>query len=281
MKYKYNFDDRNKSNKKKIIFVVVSIVCAIVISSFLFRNNENKIISKVSNIIIYPINSLRVFTINTFDGFLDNFKSKKKILAQNDELSVKIYDLEYKILEQEKILEENKSLKRMLDIKSEYQHFDLIYGKIILREHDNWSKKFTINVGSLDGIKKNQAVISTAGLVGYISKVSDKTSVVTTILDPSTSVSVNIGTINEPAILRGDLALKSENKLKLEYIQIDTTISIGDMLYTSGLGNTYPSTIPVGKIISINGDKNDMNRSAIVEPTVNIAQISEVAIIIK
>ena len=50
MKYKYNFDDRNKSNKKKIIFVVVSIVCAIVISSFLFRNNENKIISKVLQI---------------------------------------------------------------------------------------------------------------------------------------------------------------------------------------------------------------------------------------
>lgn len=281
MKYKYNFEDRKKSNKKKIIFVVVSIICTIVISSFLFRNSKNSVINKISNYIIYPINVLSNTTKNTFENFFVNFETKKDIVNKNEELNVKIYELEYKMLEQEKILEENRSLKRMLEIKSEYQHFNLIYGRIILREHDNWSKKFTINVGKMDGINLNQAVISTSGLVGYISKVNEKTSVVTTILDPSTSVSVNIGTINEPAVLRGDISLKSENRLKLEYIQIDTTISIGDMLYTSGLGNNYPGAIPVGKIISIDGEKNDMNRTAIVEPAVSISNISEVAIIIK
>lgn len=280
MKYKYNFDDRKKSNKKKIIFVVVSIICAIVISSFLFRNSQNVIVNKIANTIISPIRYVSVNTKKWFENFSSNLQSKKNIMYENEQLHVKIYELEYQMLEQEKLLQENNSLKRMLNIKSEYQHFELLYGRIILREHDNWSKKFTINVGSNEGVKLNQAVISTSGLVGYISKVNEKTSVVTTILDPSTSVSVNIGTINEPAILRGDLTLKSENKLKLEYIQIDTTISIGDMLYTSGLGNTYPSSIPVGKITSISGDKNDINRTAIVEPAVNISEISEVAIIV-
>lgn len=279
MKYKYNFDSRKKSNKKKIIFIVVTLIITIVISSFLFRNSENTIINKIANVIISPVTFISNGLNNVNEKISLTFKSKNDLQKENEELKVKIYEAEYKILEQKKILNENESLKRMLDIKSEYQHFNLKYGKIIYREHDNWSKTFTIDIGKKDGINLNQAVISSNGLVGYISHVNENTSCVTTILDPRTSVSVNIGTINEPAILRGDANLKAENKLKLEYIQIETVISIGDMLYTSGLGNTYPSTIPVGKIISINGNKNDMNRYAIVEPCVDIASIFEVAII--
>lgn len=281
MKYKYNFENKkDKSKKKRIIFCILALLIAIICSSFLFAGSENKIISNISNAVIKPFRWISNSFITLGNNIKSNFSNSKKLSSENEELKVKIYDLEYQILEQQKILNENISLKKMLDIKSEYQHFNLKFGKIILREHDNWSKVFTINIGSNDGIKLNQAVVSTNGLVGYISKVHDNTSVVTTILDPTTSVSVNIGTINEPAILKGNATLKASNRLKLEYIQIDTTISLGDMLYTSGLGNTYPSTIPVGKIVEVKGSKNDMDRYAIVEPTVNISAIEEVAIII-
>ncbi len=280
MRYKYSFDDRKKSNKRKIIFIVVALIVAIVISSFLFCNSENKIISKVSSTIIYPISTISNGVTGFFTDVSENFTSKKDIVSQNEKLLEENKNLKYELIENEKIINENKSLKSMLSIKQEYQHFNLKFGRIILREHDNWSKTFTIDIGSKDGIIKNQAVVSENGLVGYISKVNDNTSVVNTILDLTTSVSVNIGTINEPAILKGDASLKADNKLKLEYIQIETVISIGDMLYTSGLGNNYPSTLPVGKIIEIKGEKNDMNRYAIVEPCVDIASISEVGIII-
>jgi cell shape-determining protein MreC len=106
-------------------------------------------------------------------------------------------------------------------------------GKIIIREHDNFSQTFVIDIGLKDGIKLNQPVIHKEGLVGYISGVNDNTSIVTTIMDPRTSVSVTISTINEPAVLKGNLELKSNNNLKLEYIPIDAEISIGDMLYSS------------------------------------------------
>lgn len=281
MKYKYNFYDRKKSNKKKIIFVVAIFIVAIVISSFLFRNSNNKVLNKISNVILAPINSISNGINNLGDNFFSYFANKKKIEEENDVLKKQLEEAKYINLETKKIEEENASLKRMLEIKSNYQHFNLKYGRIILREHDNWTKKFTIDIGKNEGIALNQAVISSNGLVGYISEVNDTTSVVSTILDSLTSVSVNIGTINEPAILKGDPNLKSNNRLKLEYIQIDTVISLGDMLYTSGLGNTYPSTIPVGKIIEIKGSKNDMNRYAIVEPLVDIASIKEVAIIVE
>ena len=204
----------------------------------------------------------------------------QKIRQENETLRAENETLKYQVLESQKILDENTTYKEMLNIQKEYQHYELVMGNIVFREHDNWTQTFTINVGTNDGVQVDQTVVHKDGLVGYISSVSETTATVTTILDVSTSVSVNISTINEPAVVNGDLELKSQNKLKLTYIPLDTEIAVSDMLYTSGIGVKYPSSIPVGKIIEVVNSKNDVNRYALVEPCVDISKISEVAVII-
>jgi rod shape-determining protein MreC len=280
MDYRYNFDDGRKSKRKRNIFVFIFIILVIIISSFIFKNSSNVVFKTVSNIVVAPFEFTYNFTKNTFSPISTYFKNKTKLSLENENLQSENENLKMQLLESQKILDENNSLKEMLEIKKAYQHFEIKLSKVIYREHDNWTQTFRIDLGEDDGIKLNQAVVHKDGLVGYITKVDKSTSTVTTILDPVSSVSVNISTINEPAVLQGDLTLKSQNKLKLNYIPIDTEVSIADMLYTSGLGSIYPSSIPVGKITEVIGNKNDINRYAIVEPSVNIRTISEVGVII-
>ena len=280
MNYRYNFDDKKNDKKKKIIFIIIVIIAVIVFSAFFFRNSSNSIVSKVSTVVVYPFDKLYEFVSGGFSGIKSYFANSKKLNEEKEELENKISELEMQLLESQKILDENTSLKQMLEIKKVYQHFNIKMAKIIYREHDNWTQTFKIDIGENDGIKLNQAVVHKDGLVGYKSSVEKDTSTVTTILDPSSSVSVSISTVNEPAILKGDLNLKSQNRLTLDFIPLDANISIADMLYTSGLGATYPASIPVGKIIEVINNKNDMNRYAIVEPNVNIRTISEVGVII-
>lgn len=280
MNYRYNFDQKDKSKKKKIIFVIIVTILVIIFASLFYRNSSNKIVSSISSIISKPIDVVYEATSNFFSGISSYFANNKKINEEKENLEKEKQELEYKLLESQKILEENESLKQMLEINKKFQHFEIKLGKIVYREHDNWTQTFKIDIGSDDGVMINQAVVHEEGLVGYISKVEASSATVTTILDPLSSVSVNISTINEPAILQGDLNLKSNNKLKLNFIPIEAEISISDMLYTSGLGSTYPNAIPVGKITEVVNDKNDTNRYAIVEPNVNIRTISEVGIII-
>lgn len=280
MKYKYDFEDRKKVNNKKIIFIIILLLLSFLVSAFFFRNSSNNIVNKISNVVTKPFVAIYNFFDSTTEKFKTYFCDKEALYNKCKELEKTNTELNMKLLESQKILDENTSLKQMLEIKKVFQHFELNMGKIVYREHDNWSKTFTIDVGSNDGIKVNQAVVSKEGLVGYISSVNENSSIVTTILDSSSAVSVKISSANEPAILKGDLDLKSTNRLKLEFIQLDANISISDMLYTSGIGSLYPSSIPVGKIIEIKNSKNDIDRYAIVEPCVNINTISEVAVII-
>ena len=280
MDYRYNFENKKKHNIKRIIFVIVTIILVIIFVSFFFKDSSNKIVSTISSKVVYPFEKIYEFSSNLVTGIKTYFSDKDKLYNENEELKNEVEALKYELLESQKILDENTSLKQMLEIKKAFQHFNLKMGKIIYREHDNWTQSFKLDIGKNDGVSLNQAVVHTNGLVGYVSSVEDTTCTVTTILDPSTSVSVSISTINEPAILKGDLNLKSNNRLNLTYIPLDAQISIDDMLYTSGLGETYPASIPVGKIIEIEKNKNDINRYAIVEPCVNIRTISEVGVII-
>lgn len=281
MDYRYNFESNKKNGKKKIIFTIISIIVLILIVSFLFRNSDNKILRASAGVVSYPFVKTYDFFENITANVKNLFKDKEMVISENERLKTENETLKYSLLESQKILDENDSLKQQLEIKKAFVHFKIKTSKIVYREHDNWTQTFKIDIGTNDGVKKNQAVVHTEGLVGYISTTSENESVVTTILDPSTSVSVNISTINEPAILKGDLSLKSENKLSLTSIPLDAQISINDMLYTSGLGNMYSASIPVGKIVEINKNKNDINRSAIVEPCVSIRTISEVGVIVE
>ena len=279
MDYRYDFSNNKERNKKKIIFIVIFFVFVIMFVAFFFRNSNNQIIANISSVVAKPITFIYESFSNLINNVSKNFGDIEQVQQENEELKQENEQLKLQILESQKILDENNTLKEMLNIKKEYQHFELVMGNIIYREHDNWTQTFTIDVGEKDGIKVEQAVVHQNGLVGYISSVTQDSAIVTTILDPSSSVSVNISTINEPAVLNGDLELKASNRLRLNYIPLDTEISVSDMLYTSGIGAMYPSSIPVGKIVEIINNKNDVNRYALVEPCVNISKISEVAVI--
>ncbi len=275
MDYGIDFSNNSQKRKKKIIFIIIFLVFLIMFVAFFFRNSNNKMISSVASVISKPINMVyEIFNKPKVSSDIEELRNENETLkAENERLQLQA-------LEYQRIIDENTTFKEMLNIKKEYQHYDLVMGNIIYREHDNWTQTFTINVGSNDGIELDQTVVHKDGLVGYISSVTQDSAVVTTILDASASVSVNISTINEPAVVNGDLELKSKNRLKLTYIPLDTEIAISDMLYTSGIGIMYPTSIPVGRIVEVVNNKNDVNRYALVEPCVNISKISEVAVIV-
>lgn len=277
MDYGIDFSNNSQRRKKKIIFIIIFLILAIMFVAFFFRNSNNKMVSNIASFISKPI----AVVYNGINKITDSTSSDiDELRAQNEELKKENEELKIQALETQKIIDENTTLKEMLDIKKEYQHYKTVMGNIIYREHDNWTQTFTIDIGANDGIEIDQTVVHKDGLVGYISNVTQTTAVVTTILDASSSVSVNISTINEPAVVNGDLEIKSQNRLRLTYIPLDTEIAVSDMLYTSGIGVMYPSSIPVGRIVEIVNNKNDVNRYALVEPCVNISKISEVAVII-
>ncbi|MEG0072889.1 MAG: rod shape-determining protein MreC [Clostridia bacterium] len=267
-----------KDNKSKVVFIVAIVVIVLIIIGISVTSSSNGgLFSSIAGSFNKTFSSSAKSTTNIFRSF----KSKKKLVEKISKLEKENAKLKLNNIEMKKLETENNTLRKKLEIKEEYKYFKMVVGEVILRNQSNWNESFMINVGAKDGIKVGMSVIGKDGVVGQIISVDNSTSKVLTVLDSSSSISVEISSISQAAVCKGEYSLKGANKLKLIYIPIDAEISPGDVVYTSGISEIYPKGLPVGKIIDVKNSKNQINRYAIVETFSDIMAINEIAVIIE
>ena len=274
------YNARKKKKTNKLIIGIIIVICIIISISLLSLMNI-PIFSTLSSKIIYGIDAFFGSVSGVISSGTDYFGNTKKLNEKINDLETKLKEKEIELVELDKLKVENDSLRELLNIEEKYSHFEKIYANVITRSYDNWNDTFVINKGKIDGVKEKQTVISKDGLVGYISHVYDNTSVVTTILDTNSAVSVKISSINALALIKGEYSLKASGKVKLINIPIETEIAVDETLYTSGIGELYIKGIPIGKITEVVNKKNDIDRYAIIKVFADIESIDVVAVIIK
>ena len=144
----------------------------------------------------------------------------------------------------------------MLEFKNEsFKHLSLLPATVVNSNLSPSIESVIINVGSKDGIINNLSVIDYNGyLVGKIIDVGKKNSKVQLLSDNNYSVSIKVG----ENISIGQFKPTYGNLGVLEGIIKTSSISIDDIVYTSGISAIYPSDIPVAKIINNNKKKNKL-----------------------
>lgn len=141
--------------------------------------------------------------------------------------------------------EELDNIKKINDIEFD-DNLDIIVSRVKYRDVYEYSNTLTIFKGSKNNINVGDAVLTNNGLVGIISKTYDYYSVVSLITNKKSNISVKINdAVGVLKLENGKLVVTSINNYK--------NISIGDEIYTSGLGN-LPDNIYVGKVkkVSLN-----------------------------
>ena len=227
---------RQKNNK---IYIGIVIAIGLIISIYLLSILKIPLFSKVSSTILYSVDAAFSSVTGVIKDGTGFFGNVKKLNNKIEELEGELEKSKIELQEMEVLKVENNDLKELLKIDEQFNHFDKVYANIITRSYDNWSETFVINKGKSDGIQEKQTVISKDGLVGYISHVEEKTAVVTTILDTSSAVSVEISNINALALVKGDSVLKDKGEIKLVNIPIDTELAVDESVYSSGIGELY------------------------------------------
>lgn len=147
---------------------------------------------------------------------------------------------------------ENQLLKKELNELSNTNYEEGIIAKVILRDMYSFYDELVINVGSKDNINIYDSVICNGSLVGIVTKVNDKTSNVK-LISSNYNISVKIGNTY------GNL-----NKGIVTMIDKYSDISVGDLVYTSGLDNIL-SDIYIGKVKDVSLDEDGLSNKVIIE----------------
>ncbi|MCI2081992.1 MAG: rod shape-determining protein MreC [Bacteroidales bacterium] len=124
--------------------------------------------------------------------------------------------------------------------------YSYMQATVILNTVNKQHNYLVLNKGAKDGVKLDMGVISTNGIVGFVSSVSEHYSYVTSFLNTSSTVSAKISSNDAFGPMSWDG--KDTDRATIKEIPVNATPEKGDTVVTSGYSLMYPPGIPLGTV---------------------------------
>jgi rod shape-determining protein MreC len=208
-------------------------------------------------------------------GAWTTYRDWKNVRAENLRLREENQRLRLEALAVSETAEENRRLRRLLDLRSRLP-MQTLAGEVIGREWGGWVRSLTVNRGRADDVQRLTAVISPDGLVGRVVDVRPGASVVQVLTDPASTVGAHAVRSRTPGVVEGE----PRGTLRFKYMARDGTgLQVGDLVVTSGLGGVFPRGIPIGRVKAIEDRGAALFSYATLEPAVDFARLDEVLLV--
>lgn len=228
--------------------------------------------------IVTPLQTLGATVSDGLQNFTSSFTDSGKLRKENAELQSEINELRDNQVELDQLRQENEFYKQYLQLHEQHSDFQFADGRVIAIDAAGKYNNFTINTGSLNGVKEKDPVITPEGLVGVVYETGLNYSKVHTILDPSTQVSAYIWRTNSSGVTGGTISLAQEGKLKMNYLSRDSGVASGDYVITAG-SSIYPAGLKIGEIEEVDQESDGLTLYAIVKPFADIQNLTQVCVI--
>lgn len=232
-----------------------------------------------AGLVLTPLQNI-ASTISSKSGdFVAIFSEHDALKAENETLKNKLASVYQALRDAEEARLENESLKGILGIKEQNPDFQFEDALIIANEQSGYSHTLTLNKGSVNGIKMRDLVITSDGVVGYVSKLGSTYCNVTTLLDSSCEIGVLITRTQDIGVLEGDFSLAEKGNCKVSYLSNEVQLSSGDSVVTSGIGGNFPSGILAGYVVEIKPESHGISQYAVMETAVDFSELKNVFVI--
>lgn len=201
---------------------------------------------------------------------------KQTIPKDRQKLEEQIRELAIDRIQFEALQKENEELKQAIGFINR-NAANTLTASIISRSFSSRSSLFVIDKGYNDGLRLNNPVFIKEGiLVGKIVQTTPSSATVETLTDSQMATAVGIlGSSQTLGVAEGITG----NLLRMKFIPLETQIRVNDMVVTSGLDPNIPPGLFVGLINDVRPEPNAPFLEAIIEPAVDIRQISIVHIL--
>ena len=192
-------------------------------------------------------------------GLFEDIRNLQEIYEENEQLRMTAAAYTRDKIEYNFTKKENERLEQALKFterQKQMYNYNYLIAQVISVSNDANNRSMNINLGSLNGIKKNMAVTTVDGLIGLVSSVTPLTATVTPITELNeTSPTFNsiaatiMGRENESFGILSSYNSEIDRVIMTKIAENDQMV-VGDTVITSGLGNIYPRGLVIGTVES-------------------------------
>lgn len=262
---------KKKSNKNLRVLVITLIILMV---TGVFSRAENSLVSSGINSVFKGLFQL---TAGAAAGIGE--PDREELAAEVESLRRENAELREKLADYLDVKAENEKLWKYYELKKTNPSYTIVPANVIRRDVNDDFYSFTLDAGTSVGVAVNAPVITDIGLVGWVCQADAAACKVKTILSPDTKAGVVGKQSGDSGILSGSVTLSDQNLTGMNQLAEDNKLKKGDMIVTSGTGGVYPSGLPVGEVQSIEFNKYDASRCAVIKPYEDVRRITSAAVI--
>jgi rod shape-determining protein MreC len=200
--------------------------------------------------------------------------------GENSRLETELVTVRRQAVAGQEALQENAQLRKLVELDRgpalAESAYEPVTGRVIARSPTVWNSTVTIDVGSGDGVKVDDPVISGDGLVGLIASTQGGSAQVTLITDHASAVSAKVVPGGVQGVIRPDVG--DPENLILDFIDSTKDVHGGQAVVTSGwraegLASLFPPGLPVGEVTSASIVEQEASQQVHLRPYADIANL--------
>lgn len=212
---------------------------------------------------------------------LDTYFESKAYRDENARLRAEVASLNEQLIGYDDAVQELEALRDQLKIQEKYDDFVQSEPcKVLMPAANDMTRTFLIDKGENDGITLNSPVICADGLIGAVTELSKNYATVTTILSPELSIGAVVLQTGDSGIVEGDLRYASEDRIRMMYLDENSTAKEGDLVMTAGTTGLFPYGLPVGNITEVGIENSGLARYAVLAPSVDLSSLESVTVLL-
>ncbi|MEG0297094.1 MAG: rod shape-determining protein MreC [Clostridium sp.] len=267
-------------NKLAVTIIVLSVAFLGLIMFTVSKDNKD-IISSGAGSTLSPLQKIVYNVNNGVKQFVDLCLNFSEVQDENKQLEKENTELKNKLVEYNSVIAENERLRESVNFASSSNNYDYLGCNIVGASGSGFQEGYIIDKGSKHGLKKDMVLVASGVLVGQVTSVGDSYSIVQTLINKNSAVSVMVESTRESTgILKGHATRNDEYLTKVTDLPMNSEVKVGDVILTSGLGMVYPKEIRIGEVISVETDDVKVMKSAIVKPYADFDKLEELFVII-
>jgi rod shape-determining protein MreC len=218
-------------------------------------------------------------TIGWFDKTFD-------ARGENSRLETELVTVRRQAVAGQEALSENAQLRKLVALDRgpalAESAYEPVTGRVIARSPTVWNSTVTVDVGSDDGVRVDDPVISGDGLVGLVASVEGGSAQVTLITDHASAVSAKVVPGGVQGVIRPDVG--DPEDLILDFIDSTKDVHGGQAVVTSGwraqgLASLFPPGLPIGEVTSASIVEQEASQQVHLRPYADIANLDLVQVL--
>lgn len=164
------------------------------------------------------------------------------------------------VQQQAALRSENDNLRGLIGVRARLAQ-PSVSAEVLHRPTVTDTRMLLLDVGTADGVRMFDPVVTADGLIGSVVSAGARTSSAITWANPDFSAAAVTADGRVSGFIRPSTSVGMAGPiLELRGIALRDSLAVGTVVLTAGAGGTYPRGIPIGRVQSIGRDENGYDR---------------------